>query len=213
MLNTQVQYFATKEAQRHNQAMEVETYRSNRANELLKNMSNRIEAQKASESLRQNALKLRQDMWNYERQASVNMKNAETNRLNAFNSARRNFQDWSLGLEANRISELNAQSNAANARSNSMNAATNYGNLLLDQARYPTEMYAMNVNAQANARNAGTNYFRALNEQQSIQNQANRYQWQNINDTINTSMNAIDTLGRFAYNAGRTASTISSLGG
>lgn len=213
MLNTQVQYFATKEAQRHNQAMEVEAYRSNRANELLKTISNRIEAQKATETLRQNALKLRQDMWNYEKQANVNMRNAETNRLNALNSARRNFQDWSLGLEANRISELNAQTNMANARTNSMNAATNYGNLLLNQSRYPTEMYALNANAQANVRNASTNYFRALNEQQSIQNQANRYQWQNINDTINTSMNAIDTLGRFTYNAARAASTISSIGG
>lgn len=213
MLNTQMQYFAMKENQRHNQAMEVETYRANRANEILKNMSNRIEAQKAQESLRQNALKLKQDMWNYEKQFGVNMRNAETNRLNALNSARRNFQDWSLGLEANRIASQNAASNTMNAGSNAMNAATNYGNLLLNQARYPYEVYAMNTNAQANARNASTNYFRAENERMSVLNQQNRYQWQNINDTINTTVNAVEAGSRFLNNLARAGATYSSIGG
>lgn len=213
MLAVTANYLATQEARRHNFAMELETHRSNRAQEALRLKELQLESGKISETLKQNQIKLAQDRWYNERFAEINARNAYTNRLNAINTDRRYWRDYSLGLQANEIARLNAESSMRNSYANQSNANVNAQNYALNARRTDADIYSTYANVNFAGMNAATNRMRAQNEYEMNQYQANRYQFQNMNDTINTMFNAAESTTRMYNNVARGMATMNSFGG
>jgi len=159
---------------RHNQTTESETQRHNKMTESLERSKQIAEQVMNTEnnntknmiSLRENALgyaqlgvardNARANLSNAsanQRNAQTNTMNAYTNRLNALTQATQVANNYSLGLEANRISQqnadtsryaavtkastdwFNAQTNRQNAEINQQNAETNYFNAVTNAER------------------------------------------------------------------------------
>lgn len=209
--NESISWFNARENQRHNKESEsiswfnaYENQRHNYATESLGQQQLKLGYAQLGEQTRHN----RETEYVAMKNANVNLMNAQTNRMNAYTQARQVEYTYSLGLEANRISQQNADTNVRNAITNERNAATR-------EFEAQTSRYAAEAKAGVDLFNAATRANELENQKQRTAIEQSRFEldtskfhWQQGMDITNTILHIGDTVLK---NADQIKSTWNSL--
>lgn len=185
MLATQISYWSLqethrsnlvneRETQRHNTTVEKETERHNRATE---EYNNNVLAETARHNKETERLTERQQNLNYniaQNQQIVARAQLEISKRGVSNAEKQTqldaqykrsqlsyqalaqLQNYSLGLSANRVSQVNAETNRMNALTNEAQAAISANRAAVEATRVSVQNQADLQNAASNARNAAT---------------------------------------------------------
>lgn len=214
MLAVQIQYWTLREAERHNRATEAETARHNIIGENQNlmaieenkrhNIVSEFETQRhniATEDYYNNAL-LETSRHNRETEAvaylnaanefektAVAAYNAKTNRLGVSVQKLQSDRQYNLGLEANRIAQYNARTNA-------YNAVTSRRSQQQEQSRIATANITSLSNSLSTAKKTASEVSNTIFNQNlntdKYRLDKSRFNWERTNDLIKAGSNIIN---------------------
>lgn len=198
------------ETSRHNKVTEAETQRHDLATELYytNSLLETSQHNRATERLGEESNAINKiNAFTNQRNAAANEMNAATNRWAAEQKANVDkfnaVTGYSLGLDAQRIADKNAETNAKNAETRWLEWTTGTGKLSVESQNADTN--ALNaqtnvLNAESNARNAATNEQNAVTRQQEVQLgydnlnfNKEKFDWQMWTDSWDTFFRGLDS--------------------